>query len=278
MNYHNDEWIMAGLQRHYEEALKYIPKERIIGITLWGSQNIGLDHKYSDIDSACIFIPSLEDIQKYPNWVEQIKISIGHEILCLIDIRLLGYGLELRSLYHLERIYSPYKIIPNEQYIPLWEEWKNLANNLVNANKLAAAQSIDFYMWNQWVPNSTKDFIPQHKEAAMRIGYDHKKVAYMIRGYCLLQLLLTDYPYSYMLNPHLNQLAKDAKIQKYDTLSAHWLVRFLELDYKRLFAQIKTLPIDKEKNNELIVQIKEIERKIICDYHGESAAALYRSP
>ena len=270
MNYHSNEWIMQGLQRHYEIALTYIPKERIVGIALWGSQNVGLDHEFSDIDSACVFIPTLEEIQKHTDWIEQVRIEIDHEIMCLIDIRLMGYGLERRSLYHLERVYSPYKIIPNEQYIALWDQWKAMADELVSANKLAAATSINFYMQNSWLSNVTDNFLPPRKETAIQIGYDYKKLAYAIRGYWLLQLLLTDYPYSYSLNTHLNQLALDAKTQKYDALSARWLIRFLERDYKRLYTQIQKLPIDEAKNNELLNKIKSLEKKVIYDYYGKT--------
>lgn len=277
MNYHNDEWVMAGLQRHYEEAIKIIPKERIVGVVLWGSQNVGLDHKDSDIDSACIFIPSLEELKQFPDFVEQIRIPLGHELLCLIDIRLVGYGLKRCSLYHLERIYTPYKIIPNEQYIPLWEKWKAMADELVMSNKAAAAESIDFYMRRSWLPNAIENFLPQRKELCIKLGYDYKKLAYAIRGYWILQLLLTDYPYSYILNTHLNQLAVDAKFYKYDVLSARWLLKFIQQDYKRLYNEIMQLPKNDNKYEELLLQIKDIERKIICDYYGESARALYGS-
>ena len=32
MNYHSDEWIMYGVKEHYNEALEYFPKDKIIGI------------------------------------------------------------------------------------------------------------------------------------------------------------------------------------------------------------------------------------------------------
>ena len=37
MNYHNDEWIMEQVTRHWNEALKLYPKYRIVGIFLCGS-------------------------------------------------------------------------------------------------------------------------------------------------------------------------------------------------------------------------------------------------
>ena len=38
-NFHTKEWIMVRLKEHYNEALEYFPKDRIVGIFLQGSQN-----------------------------------------------------------------------------------------------------------------------------------------------------------------------------------------------------------------------------------------------
>ena len=32
MNYHSDDWIMAEVKKHYDEALTIFPKNRILGI------------------------------------------------------------------------------------------------------------------------------------------------------------------------------------------------------------------------------------------------------
>lgn len=271
MNYHSDEWIMAGLQRHYEIVLQRIPKERIVGMALWGSQNVGLDHENSDIDSACIFIPTLEQIAAEPEWVEEEKIVIGKELIRLIDVRLMSYGLSICSLFHLERAYTQYKIIPNEQYVAVWESWRCLADELVKYNRPAAAKSLAFYMRNSWLPQATNNFARPRKEICMQLGYDYKKVAYVIRGYFLFKLLLTDYAFSYSLNYHLNQLALDAKMQKYDTLSAHWLIRFIERDYWRLYDEIiKQYPVDEEMVSQLINKLEHLNKKILTKYYGNN--------
>lgn len=31
-NFHDDEWIMKGVEEHYKEALEYFPEDRIVGI------------------------------------------------------------------------------------------------------------------------------------------------------------------------------------------------------------------------------------------------------
>lgn len=48
MNYHSDQWIMDRVQEHYNEALEFFPKDRIVGIFYQGSGNYGLDYEDSD--------------------------------------------------------------------------------------------------------------------------------------------------------------------------------------------------------------------------------------
>ena len=112
----------------------------------------------------------------------------------------------------------------------------------------------------------------------MDCGYDPKSLYVIYRQYLLLQLLNTNYSFNNCFHPTLSCLVKDAKMGNYDAVTAIRLTRFIVNDLERLKNDIKShFPIDEEKNIELINKIKEIERKIICDYHGESARALYRS-
>ena len=61
-NFHSDEWIMARLAEHYEEAKQYFDESRIVGIFIQGSQNYGLDYEGSDIDTKLIVVPTFEEI------------------------------------------------------------------------------------------------------------------------------------------------------------------------------------------------------------------------
>lgn len=54
--------ILERIKEHNEETS--IPKEGIFFTALNGSQNYGLDDKYSDIDTNLLYIPSIHDIAK----------------------------------------------------------------------------------------------------------------------------------------------------------------------------------------------------------------------
>ena len=62
MNYHSDEWIMYGVKEHYNEALEYFPKDKIIGIFYQGSGNYGLDYEDSDVDTKLVIAPSIKNL------------------------------------------------------------------------------------------------------------------------------------------------------------------------------------------------------------------------
>ena len=62
MSYVLDKDIMARLKEHYAAAAAIIPKDRILGIFLQGSQNYGMATEKSDVDTKCIILPSFEDI------------------------------------------------------------------------------------------------------------------------------------------------------------------------------------------------------------------------
>ena len=62
MNYHSDTWINNKVKEHYVAATQLIPDNYIISVTCQGSQNYGLDYEASDIDTRCIFVPSIENL------------------------------------------------------------------------------------------------------------------------------------------------------------------------------------------------------------------------
>lgn len=230
-----------------------MPKERIIAIILKGSQNYGLDHENSDIDSSCIFIPTKDEIKSYPSWMEKQTIAVNDiETVTMIDIRQFTYGLEKCSLFFLERLYSPYYIIPNEKYKFLWQQYTSLADDLVQSNKIATATSIYFYM-NIIRNHITSNFLESRKVTSEARGYDNKALSYAIRYYLLLQLLETNHSFSHCLNPQLNILALNAKNGVYDLNAVINLEQFLYTDFDRIYNHIcKTEKTNKVKNKEIL--------------------------
>lgn len=275
MNYHSDEWIMEGLQRHFEEAQKTIPKERIVVMTLKGSQNYGLDTETSDIDSYCIYIPTMEELSYYIDYKPKYITTLsGGEIVSFIDIRYFTYALEMRSLYYLDALCTKYYICPNHTYFPIWQQYKMLVDALANANKPAVMKSLNFYA-NQHSSKVSDNFYLPRRMKGYEKGYDGKALYWLIRCYVVAYLMLENRPFSDYTDERLNQWARPAKESQYSSVSAHWLNRFLFADFQRINDEVlKLYPIDEENNNALINKLKELEKEVLYDYYGESFSTL----
>ena len=111
MNFHSDEWIMKQLWRHYNEALKLYPEDRIVGVFCQGSQNYGLDFEGSDIDTKCIITPTFEEIAMNKKPVSTTHVLDNNEHLDAKDIRLYIQTFKKQNLNFLEILFTPYKII-----------------------------------------------------------------------------------------------------------------------------------------------------------------------
>ena len=88
MNYHSDEWIMYGVKKHYNEALQYFPKDKIIGIFYQGSGNYGLDYEDSDVDTKLVIAPSIKNLAMGTQAANETHIRANDEHIDFKDIRL----------------------------------------------------------------------------------------------------------------------------------------------------------------------------------------------
>lgn len=275
MNYHSDEWIMEGLQRHFEEAKKTIPKERIVAIILKGSQNCGLDTELSDIDSNCIYIPSIEELSNHTDYRPKYTITLSNgEIISFLDIRYFNYALTLRSIYYLESLYSQYYICPNSQYKHIWHQYRTMVNDLVESNKPAVIKSLNFYV-NEHGNKISDNFHPSRRIIGYTNGYDGKTLYWVLRCYIIAHLMLIGRPFSDCSNEQINQWVRAAKENQYSAVSAYQLNRFLLTDFKRISEKVITLyPIDEENNSKLMKKLKELEKEVLYDYYGEGFSTL----
>ena len=119
-NFHSDEWIMARVKEHYDEAASILGESHIIGVFLQGSQNYGLDYEGSDIDTKCIVVPTLEDIAMNKSPISTTHVRENNEHIDLKDVRLYFGTFRKQNLNFLEILFTPYKII-NPQYAKWWK-------------------------------------------------------------------------------------------------------------------------------------------------------------
>ena len=178
MNFHSDEWIMEQVKRHYEEALKLFPEDRIVGVFLQGSQNYGLDYEGSDIDTKCIVLPNLEDLIFNRKPVSTTHVLPNEEHLDLKDVRLYFQTFRKQNLNFMEILFTKYKIV-NPTYEYFWN--KLVANNemIARYNPVGAVKTMKGIAMEKY--HAMEHKYPSKIELIDSIGYDPKQLHHLLR-------------------------------------------------------------------------------------------------
>ena len=261
MNYHNDEWIVRGLQYHYEQILKLKPDIKIFILTLRGSQNYGIDTENSDIDTHCIYIP--HDLSKEVNTTAyEVQLPNGEQTH-FIDIRFFTQALWQRSLFYVEMLYAKWFIIPDQRYEKLWRKYQGLANDLVDSNRLAMAESLLFY-FHAKQETLFGNFLPERAEECLKKGYDRKSLYHLIRIKLLMQLVVDGMPFEFCMDEELNQQTCFAKSGAMSLESVQWLLLTLSAEVHKMYEQINnTVSVDQEYAAFLFQFIKYLENEVL---------------
>ena len=234
-NYHDPLWIRMGLQNHFEEATKDCDLDDVFALVLRGSQNYGLDNQNSDIDSRCIFIPRNMNEPVQPE--REIMLENGEQIT-FIDIRLFIHGLQIRSLYYLELLYSDFYVCPREHYLELWHRFQVQAGPLVDSNRVAAAESILFYA-DKKLEYLFDNFRPERRDLCLQMGYDAKSLYHLARYHGLLKLLATGESFDKCCDEDFNEQFRPIKECHLSLDNAQWLVPQLMNEMTQYYEEIK---------------------------------------
>jgi predicted nucleotidyltransferase len=221
-NFHSDEWIMARLTEHYEEAKKHFDESRIVGIFIQGSQNYGLNYEGSDIDTKLIVVPTFKEIalNKKPHSTTHIRANEEH--IDFKDIRLYIQCFEKQNLNFLEILFTPYKII-NPLYAEFWQKLIDAREQIARMNPLRAVKSMKGMALEKY--HAMKHEYPTKIEIIKKYGYDPKQLHHLIRIDNFLTRYLNGEAYESCLQPNekLSDFLLDIKHGKYDLKTAEYL-------------------------------------------------------
>ena len=177
-NFHTDEWIMEQVKRHYDEALKLFPEDRIVGVFAQGSQNYGLDYEGSDIDTKCIVLPTLEDLIFNRKPVSTTHVLDNDEHLDLKDVRLYFQTFRKQNLNFMEILFTKYKIVN-----PIYKEyWNRLIENneqIAHYNPVGAVKTMKGIAMEKY--HAMEHRYPSKVDIIDKWGYDGKQLHHLIR-------------------------------------------------------------------------------------------------
>lgn len=199
MNYHSDKYIMDCVREHYNEALEYFPKDRIVCLALQGSQNYGLDYEGSDIDTKLIVTPTFKEIAMNHKPVSTTHIRTNDEHIDFKDIRLYIQTFRKQNLNFLEILFTPYLIIN-----PIYKnEWNRLIDAREAIAHYAPHQAIKAM---QGVAKEKYFAMEHHYPARMewinKFGYDPKQLHHLLRVREYIKRYINGESYAYCMIPY----------------------------------------------------------------------------
>ena len=233
-NFHSDEWIMARLAEHYEEAKEYFDESRIVGIFIQGSQNYGLDYEGSDIDTKLIVVPTFEEIafNKKPHSTTHVRANNEH--IDFKDIRLYIETFRKQNLNFLEILFTPYKIV-NPQYAEFWQKLVDAREAIAHYDIHRAIKSMKGIALEKY--HAMEHKYPSKVDIIDRFGYDSKQLHHLLRVEEYLARYIEGQTYEDCLIP-TEETAKRLRIIKEDN-------GFLNLADARMVADEALLHIER---------------------------------
>ena len=208
--------IMARLREHYNEALEYFPKERIVGIFIQGSQNYELDYEYSDIDTKLIVVPSFEDIVLNRKPVSTTHIRANEEHIDFKDIRLYMETFRKQNLNFLEILFTPFKII-NPMYEAEWERLVEAREFIAHMNEYRAVKSMKGIALEKY--HAMEHRYPAKADIIDKYGYDGKQVHHLMRVDDYLGRYIAGEKYVDCLKPTLSKRPRMMDYKMLDKIS-----------------------------------------------------------
>ena len=208
MNFHSDEWIMERVREHYNEALEYFPKDRIVGIFYQGSGNYGLDYEDSDVDTKLIVTPTFKDIAMNHKAVSTTHIRANDEHIDFKDIRLYIQTFRKQNLNFLEILFSPYVII-NPVYAEQWNRLVEAREDIAHYNLPQAIKSMKGIAKEKYF--AMEHHYPSRMEWINKFGYDPKQLHHLLRVEEYIRRYIDGESYEDCLKPEFPEYLKDVK-------------------------------------------------------------------
>jgi hypothetical protein len=162
---------MDRVLEHYNDALGYFPRERIVCLTLAGSQNYGLDMEDSDVDTKLIVVPTFEDIAMNKQPVSTTHIRQNNEHISFHDVRLYIPTLKKGNINFVETLFSKYSIV-NPIYMPEWNRLIDAREEIARYDVVRAIHAMrgNVYSTYNRIFNATDNRV----EAIAKFGYSPK--------------------------------------------------------------------------------------------------------
>ncbi len=205
--------IMERLVEHYNEALQYFPEDQIVGIFLQGSQNYGLAHEGSDVDTKLIVVPSFKDICLNRKPVSTTHIRENEEHIDFKDVRLYMETFRKQNLNFLEILFTPYYII-NPTYEKQWMRLVEAREEIARMNPFRAVKSMKGIAMEKY--HAMEHPYPSKMDILQKYGYDGKQTHHLLRVDDYLERYIAGESYVDCLHPTPDKVAHMMEYKRHE--------------------------------------------------------------
>ena len=227
------------VQEHLDEALKYFPAERIVYISLYGSQNYGLDTPTSDIDTKLVVTPTLNDIIFNKPPISTTHVRANDEHIDFKDIRLMLQIYRKQNANYIETLFTPYMLI-NEDYARYVEWLVSHNEQIARFNPYQAIATMQGMAHEKY--HALEKLYPSRKEIVEKYGYDPKQLCHIIRLHNMMEKYIKGETYTKCLrpDPDFANFLKTIKSGAYSKEVAEALADFYIYEIEDLYSKYKS--------------------------------------
>lgn len=272
-NKERDDYIMAKLNEHYKEAQEL--GHEIFGIFVQGSQNYGLDmytDKYwSDTDTKCIVLPSLDDIILNKKPLSTTHERENKEHIDLKDIRLMWECFTKQNVNFMEILFTKYYIVP-DKYQKYWDMMRDMAEDIVHAHPAQTIRTMSGMSMEKY--KALKHPYPTIVDKIEKYGYDPKQLHHIVRINDFIQRYVAGMSFTEAMTPApYNKIQlKDIKLGKLSLEEAEELAKYYDDQTKRtkdIFINYHSKDGKDIINQEVYDKMNQIKAQILKQYFTE---------
>ena len=261
-----DLYIREKLHEHYLEALEQ--GYEIFGIFVQGSQNYGLDvyneEYWSDIDTKCIVLPSLDDIILNKKPISTTHERENKEHIDFKDIRLMWECFKKQNVNFMEILFTDYYIIP-EKYKKYWDKMREMAEEIAHAHPAQTVRTMSGMGMEKF--KALEHRYPTLIEKIDKYGYDGKQLHHIIRINDFIKRYTMGLSFKESLTPTAIMVKQmnEAKLNKYSLPVARELAK--RYDDETKFIKDSYIDMEGDKVNESVYNsMDQIKAQILKDY------------
>ena len=265
-NKNRDLYIREKLYEHYQEALQQ--GYEIFGIFVQGSQNYGLDiyseEYWSDIDTKCIVLPSLDDIILNRKPISTTHERENKEHIDFKDIRLMWECFKKQNVNFMEILFTDYYIVP-EKYKKYWDKMRELAEEIAHAHPAQTVRTMSGMSMEKF--KALEHRYPTLIEKIDKYGYDGKQLHHIIRINDFIKRYTMGLSFKEALTPTAIMVKQmnEAKLNKYSLEVARELA--MRYDDETKFIKDSYIEMEGDKVNESVYNsMDQIKAQILKDY------------